>query len=295
MSTQITTSFVQQYRGNVEFLVQQEGSRLRGLVRTESINGKSAFFDQIGATAAHRRTSRHADTPRMDTPHARRRVTSESFDWADLVDREDLVRTLDNPASDYAKAAAWAMGRAMDEVIIDAALGTAYYGEAGTSTIALPSAQKVAVASTGLTLAKLLSAKEILDAADVDPSEPRYLACTAAQMTDLLNTTEVKSSDYNTVKALVQGQLDTFMGFKFIGVNGLRIDATALLPANGGSSSRQCIAWVKSGLLLAVGMEPRAEIGPRADKNYATQVFYSMDIGATRMQEKKIVEIDCAE
>ena len=79
MSTQITTSFVEQYSKNVQALVQQKGSKLRGLVHYESIRGKTAFFDQIGSVAAVKRTSRHADTPQMNTPHARRRLTLETY------------------------------------------------------------------------------------------------------------------------------------------------------------------------------------------------------------------------
>lgn len=293
MSVQITTAFVQQYKSGVQLLVQQHGSKIRPFVRVESVEGKTAFFDQIGPTAARRRTSRHSDTPRMDTPHSRRRVTVEDFDWADLIDQEDKVRTLNEFTSPYQMNAAMAMGRAMDEVIVDALLGTAYTGETGSTSVALPSSQLVAAASTGLTIAKLLSTKEILDGEDV-PAEGRIILLTTQQVSDLLNTTEVKSSDYNTVKALAQGELDTFMGFKFVQVDGLRIDGTKLLPVNG-SSARRCIAFQRDGALLAVGRDMQARISERADKNYATQVFTSMTIGATRMEEDRVVEIDCVE
>src|SRR5438876_1181347 len=126
MSVNITTAFVQQYSANVQMLAQQNGSKLRACVREEPVVGKQGFFDQIGATAARRRTSRHSDTPRMDTPHARRRVALEDFDWGDLIDNEDKVRTLIDPASTYAMNAAKAMGRAQDEVVVTAALGTSY-------------------------------------------------------------------------------------------------------------------------------------------------------------------------
>lgn len=80
MSTQITTAFVQQYKANVYHLTQQKGSKLRRAVRVESVTGKNAYFEQIGATAARKRTTRHADTPRMETPHSRRRVALEDYD-----------------------------------------------------------------------------------------------------------------------------------------------------------------------------------------------------------------------
>lgn len=80
MSINITTAFVQQYKANVYHLTQQKGSKLRMGVRVESVTGKNAYFDQIGATTARKRSSRHSDTPRMDTPHSRRRVALEDYD-----------------------------------------------------------------------------------------------------------------------------------------------------------------------------------------------------------------------
>jgi len=286
MSTQITTAFVEQYKSNVLHLAQQKGSRLRDTVRYESVTGKNHFFERIGAVSAQKRTSRHSDTPRMDTPHSRRRVSMDDYDWADLIDQEDKVRMLITPQSEYAMAGANAMGRAMDTAIIEAAVGNAYGGVAGGTTIVLPSAQKVVHGSAGLTVAKLLSAKEILDGSDVDADEERFCILSAKQVTDLLNTTEVKSSDYNTVKALAQGQLDTFLGFKFIRSERLGTDT---------DGNRQVTVYNKSGLGLAMGSEIQTRISERDDKNYATQVFLSMTIGATRVEDEKVVEIACQE
>jgi hypothetical protein len=106
----------------------------------------------------------------------------------------------------------------------------------------------------------------------------------------------VTSSDYNTVKALVQGEIDTFLGFTFVKIDGARIDGTKILPTTTvGGSIRKCIAWQRDCLLIGLGSSPSARITERPDKNYATQVFYSMSIGATRMQEVGVVEIDCQE
>ena len=274
MSVQITTAFVEQYKSNVFHLAQQKGSRLRDAVRTETVVGKAHFFERIGSTAALKRTSRHSDTPRVDTPHSRRKVTMDDYDWADLIDNEDKVRMLISPSSEYAQAGAWAMGRAMDDAIIDAASGNAFGGVAGGSTVALPSAQKIVHGSAGLSVTKLISAKEILDANSVDPEEPRYCVVTSKQLSDLLAITQITSADFNSVKALVQGEIDTFMGFKFIRTE--RLDTNS-------SSNRLVLAFAQSGIGLAVGQDINTRISERADKNYATQVFLSMTIGATRI------------
>ena len=287
MSTQITTAFVNQYSANVQMLSQQMGSLLRNAVDVETVNGEKAFFDQVGSAAAVLRTSRHADTPLIDTPHSRRMVTLSDYEYADLIDDQDKVRMLIDPTSTYARAAAAAMGRAMDDVIISAALGSAKTGKDGSTTTAFATAtNQIAVGAAGLTLAKLIEAKEILDSQDVDPSIPRYIACSPKQVSDLLGDTDVTSADFNTVRALVKGELDTYVGFKFIMTNRLPVD---------GSSDRRVIAWAMDGIKLAVGKEPVARIDERADKSYATQVYYCMSIGATRMEEAKVVEILCNE
>ena len=285
MSSQVTTAFVQQYSANVQMLSQQRGSLLRDAVRSETMVGKNAFFDQVGKATAVKRTTRHGDTPQIDTPHARRRMSLVDYEYADLIDDQEKVRMLIDPTSTYAQAAASAMGRAMDDEIIAAATGTAFTGETGSTSTTLPSGQQIAHGSADLTLAKLITAKKTLDLASVDPSIPRYIAVGPNQIEALLNNTTVTSSDFNTVKALVQGEIDTFLGFKFIVTNRLAL----------ASNIRTCFAWAEDGLALGIGKDVTARIDERADKGYATQVYYCMSIAATRMEEEKVVSIACDE
>ena len=285
MSTQITTAFVQQFSSNVQLLSQQMGSLLRGSVSEESVTGEKAFFDQVGQSAAVKRTSRHSDTPILDTPHSRRMVTMDSYEWADLIDDADKVRLLIDPTSAYARTAAAAMGRAMDDSIIAAATGTAKTGKSGSTSTALPSAQQIANGSADLTIEKLIEAKQKLDVNSVDPRISRYICVSPFQIQRLLNETAVTSSDFNTVKALVRGEVDTFMGFKFIVSNRL---------AKAGNI-RTCFAWAEDGMKLAVGKDVMARIEERADKSFSTQVYYCATFGATRMEEEKIIQIDCDE
>jgi len=208
------------------------------------------------------------------------------YEWADLVDKTDKLKLIQDPESNYAQSASWALGRAMDSLIISAASGTSYRGKAGGSETDLPAAQKVTSNSTALTVAKLLEAKKKLDAADVDPEEPRFCIVTADQIEDLLNITEVKSADYNTVRSLAMGQIDSYLGFKFIMCNRLAVDT---------SDDRLCLAYAQKGLLLAIAQDIQVDIGPRRDKSNATQVFTSLGIGATRMEEERVIEIACSE
>ena len=284
MSSQITTAFVEQYSANIQMLSQQMGSLLRDAVRNESIVGKDAYFDQIGKVTAILKTSRHSDTPQIDTPHSRRRVSLADYEFADLIDQQDKVRLLIDPTSSYAKAAAYAMGRAMDDVIIAAALGSANTGVSGGTAVALPAGNIVAanLGGTGMNIAKLASAKNILDTGDVDPSIKRHIIVSPTEIADLLNSTTVTSSDFNTVKALVHGEIDSFMGFKFHVSNRL---------TQNGATNTQCIAFAEDGILLGIGKDVTARIDERSDKSYATQVYYCQTIGATRMEEAKVVSV----
>lgn len=294
MSTQVSTAFVNQFSANVQMLAQQGASRLRSTVRVEEVTGEFGFFDQLGSTAMIERTSRHADTPQIDTPHSRRRVPQRTFDWADLIDKPDKIKTLIDPNSAYAQNAAMAVGRQIDDLIIEAAFATAYTGKSGSSSTTLPAASIVTTnyvesadagsgSATGLTIGKIRKAKQLMDSQEVDEDD-RYFVLSSNELRSLLGTTEVTSSDYNTVRTLVQGQLDTFLGFKFIRSERL---------ANA-SSIRDCIAFQRKGILLAVGMDPNIRIDERPDKNYSTQVYASFVMGATRMEEVRVIKVRCA-
>ena len=286
MSSTITEAFVQQYSNNVQMLSQQKGSLLRGVVDVESVVGKHAYFERIGQVSAQKRVSRHSDTPQIDTPHSRRRVSMSDYEFADLIDQQDRVRTVIDPTSQYALAAAYAMGRSMDDEIISAVAGDAFGGETGSTTIALPAGQKITESGTdGLTIAKLRSAKEIMDSQSIDPSIPRTIVISPKQVTDLLGTTEVTSSDFNTVKALANGEINTFLGFNFIVSNRL----------TSSNSKRLCLAFTNDAVKLALGKDVMTRIDERSDKGYSTQVYVCMTMGATRLEDEKVVTIQAHE
>lgn len=282
----ITTSFVKQFKDTVDHLAQQMSERFRNAVRVEGgITGEEAYFDQLAATEAVESTTRHDDTPLVDSDWRRRRVTMRDWKWADLVDKPDKLKQIINPESPMAQSAAMAFARRIDKLVIDNANATSFTGkEGGTSTV-LPAGQKIVHGGAGLTKAKMIAAKKILDENEA-PNEDRFIAVSAEQIEDLLGLTEVTSSDFATVKALVEGNIDTWLGFKFIRTEQLNVDATP---------SRLVLAWQKTGLLLATALEPQSRITERADKNYSNQVFMSMSIGSTRMEEEKVVEIACNE
>ena len=226
----------------------------------------------------------------MDTPHARRRVSLEDYDWADLIDNEDQLRLLVQVQGPYSVAASNALGRAIDSAIVSAADGTAFTGVSGGTSTSFDTNNTVDVqvgispaADTGLNVGKLRAAKQILDANEADDND-RYCVINAKQLQNLLAETEVTSSDFATVKALVSGDVSSFLGFNFIRTELIGVDS---------NSDHKVLFWQKAGMKLAIGAEPTIKISERADKNHAVQVFASMSIGATRMQEELVGYIEC--
>tara|TARA_R110000803_G_scaffold78629_2_gene143830 strand:- start:533 stop:1459 length:927 start_codon:yes stop_codon:yes gene_type:complete len=306
MSTQITAAMVEQYSANVEHLGQQMDCRFDGKVRSESQKGKTKFWEQLGATSAVKRTTRHGDTPRIDSEHKRRACYLQDYDWSDLVDSLDDVKLLINPESSYAVSAAMAMNRAKDEEVITAATGTAFADTSGggsVSAVVLPSTSKIAVnyvasgaaTNSGLTLAKLIKAKSNLTKSEVPNGTRMFLAVTQQQVDDLLNNvSQVSSSDYAAVKALVNGDVSYFAGLEFIRMGSAAANSAAL-ALNVGTDVRTCFAYAQVGLLRAMGQDASSDISLRADKNNAVQVYSNMSVGATRLQEEYVQEILCDE
>ncbi len=292
MSFQVTTHFVQQYSTNIQLLLQQKGSKLRDAVTVNSYVGKAAkAVEQVGAVEPVKNQSRHSDTPLISTPADARWVYPNDYDWADLIDDQDKLRMLIDPTSSYVQNGVYALGRAQDKEIISAIFGSSNTGENGSNAVAFPSAQQVAVgtgssAATGLNIAKLREAKKKLMAANVDiDNDPLYVAITAAEHDALLNEAQVISLDYNAKPVLVDGKVTSFMGFQFIHTELLETDA---------SGYRRIPVWAKSGMHLGMWNDIKTSIDRRPDKRNAYQVYVTGTYGATRLEEKKVVEIKCA-
>ena len=308
MSVQVPTAFVEQFSSNIEHLYQEGDFALAGATRVESINGESAWFDQIGAGVMVKRTMRHADTVQSDTRHDRRKVVTDPYDDSDLIDQPDQVRMLASLEGPYAQKFQKAMNRTMTNVCLRAANGTAYAkknGATSVSAVVLPTgasatSQTIAVnyvkgqargagtgSNTGMILDKLTEAKYILDVEDTPMGDPRYIAMTAAQLKNMLdNITEVNSADYNNVKALVEGNVSRFLGFNFIISNEVEVGTV-------GTDIASVIAWTKNAILMAKARSATVSIDKRPDKSNSTQVFATIDVGATRMQEPGVVQINC--
>lgn len=287
MSIEIPVSYVETFGRNVHMLAEQRASRLRNTVMDEEdVTGESFTAERIGGVDVNQVTTLHGDTPLNNTPHSRRIGYIKDYDVADLIDRTSQVKKLIDLNSPYTMRHGGAMGRAIDEEVISALGGSAASGKNGATLVALPSAQKIAVGGTGLTISKVIEAREKLDETDVDEFLTRYAVVTAKQISDMLDDDKITSSDFNSVQALVEGKISHWMGFDWIRSQRLLTD---------GSSDRLTYFYVKGAIRMAFPRMPSSQANTRPDKRNAKQIYTDGSWGAVRVEDELVVEIACNE
>lgn len=308
MSFTVQQHHVLQFSRNVEHLLQQGARKLPQFADAGSYTGKSGSpVDQVGTVGRMRNRARHSDTPHLSVPGDRRWVYPNTITSSTLIDNLDAIRVLIDLKSAYTMAIAHSIGRGEDDEIGQAFFAPAAVGEQGLSTVTFPNAQKVGVnvggANSGLNVPKLRTAKRLLMASGLDLSRDQpYIAITATEHDNLLGELQVASMDYNDKPTLVEGRVMSFMGFNFVHVewqatetDGVTATYPLSLPyiAPGGlaATARFIPAWVQSGMHFGRwgGLDNRVDMRP--DKNYNWQIWAEENVGATRTQEKKIVQI----
>lgn len=297
MSLNINPTFLaQEFKATLEAALQQKGSRLRPLIMNSNTKGvkQAVAVERIGAIAATSIVGQlQSKVPVNATTH-RRWVSPESKEAGPQpIDHLDQLQTLNDPTSTLLQGAIDALGRAQDDAIIAAALGSAKSGETGAATTAFDTNNTIAVnhqaaGNTGLTVAKLRRAKKLLLANEIDLGQDTpYCLITSTQHDDLLREAQVISGDYNDKLVLVNGEVDRYMGLKFIMTERLGVD---------GSGYRRNIVFTKSGLHLKMWEDIVTSVYQDLRYSGDPWMVYAMaTFGAVRTDEKKVIEILCNE
>lgn len=291
--------YATQFDANWQHLVQQNEGRLHSVVRQETVKGKRKLLNFIGKSKARLITTRNGKTIPSNTQLAKRKLSLRPYDEVYHEDEwdSDLLGDVTSPRSAIVISHASAFQRSMDEAVIQAAIGTAFIGEDGGDPVDLPGPQKVLPnyggANIGLTLAKLIKAKSILGKNEAwgqsqsgVMGDKAYFVVSQQQLDDmLLNVNQVGNSQYANVKALVDGEVNHFMGFEFI--------RSELLPLDG-ADIRTCFAFLSSGIAFAKnGLSTKITV--RDDLNETLQIRTKGSHGATRTEEEKVVIVYCDE
>jgi hypothetical protein len=295
MSINLTALYSQQFATTLGLLLQQKQAKIRPTVMTGSHVGKqSSPLDQIGKIAMQQVTGRFSPIGRVDAAVDRRWVLPLDFDLNQLIDKKDDLRMIIDPKAKYLENAVAAANRKMDEIIVDALFGTAKTGETGSTSTTFPSGNQVAVnfdaaANTGLTVAKLREAKRLLMSYEVDfENDPLTAIITSKQHDNLLREVLVTSADFNGGEAVLkEGMITRFMGINLVQCERLGIDS---------NSYRRIPVYSKSALYLGIWNDVMTDIDVRKDlQSMPYQIYLQMTMGATRLEENKLIEIKCSE
>lgn len=284
MAVTISNVYVQTFETNVRYLAQQSETKLRSHVTEVHTSGEKHNWERVGSTTATQKTTVLTDTPVSETPWSRRVSVAETWHDGDAIEQEDPVQMLIEPNSTVAKALAMSMKRAVDDLIIAAATGTALDGAGSSNTF--PAGQVVGTGAEEISLGLVLQVQELFLENDVDPDEPKIFVIGPKQQRKLMQLMEVTSGDYQNMKALATGVLPNWMGFTWIVSNRLTVPDTDEL---------YCLAFTPRAIGLQINRDITAKIAEDPTKSFVWRIYCMMTMGAVRVEDEHIVNLHVAD
>jgi hypothetical protein len=297
MSNFAPEAHVQQYTTRTGYLLQQMGSKFMQGCRVENFVGKQAqVVQQFGLVEATEIVSRHADTQLTDTPMTSRWIRPSDWGVADMIDKEDLVRSLTDPKSELAMSQAMALGRKRDDVILSSMYGSNFTGQDGSTPLTFAADGGTVLAVNPLSATQMRVIRKTFRNLEVDlDRETLMWAITADEEEDLFAMPEYINGQAggspfganatNNAQPLVDGRIRPFLGFNFF--------TCERIPVNGSGQNRT-LAWVKRGAVFGIWNELQTSTDLRPDKWNNVQVMTKGSWGFTRTEGGLFVEAPAA-
>lgn len=304
-------AFYNAYTAGFKHVLQESRDAYGDSVMMDALEGENKAYDFVGKIDLDEKTTRFEDLPRDDVAHNRRWMSPKWYRKRVFVDDEDQIALLADPTSDYIKGLAKAVIRKKNDVIYNAFNAnvsggetpgddtytldtTAVYSNGGTGRVIPHDTTKsfaTGGTSSGLTIEKLILARQALSEMFNDPNQVFYCTIGPQQMSDLLREAETQSIDTNIKRSLVDGTVDAFTGFKFIVDHNITIGSSNDL--NSDTNVYTCYAWAKEGMLYAQHQAPIFKVDWHVDKQ-VWQVSARVGMNAIRMDEDAVIQIECA-
>jgi hypothetical protein len=279
---------VKQFKDDIIQAVQQTNSRLDGtLRRKEAVKAEDFFFHKLGALNLEEKIGRNPVTPFLDPAHSRRKMSPAPFHGALFIDDFDTDRSIITGLdSDYVMALMNAAKRKKDDVIIAAATGVAFEGKDGAIQVTFPTSQDVPTPASGLTADRLLNGLEILKGNDVDPEEKLYCAISAKQERNLFDDDKIINRDFTDGAVLDKGIIGKWGNINFISSERLGLDT---------NGDRNVLLYTENALGFGIAKDITMKVGENTERSFTKTLYIKLDIGATRVEDEKIVRIPCTE
>lgn len=279
MSISLSNAFVTLFDAEVKQAYQGKAMLVGAVRQRKGVEGSTVKFPKVGSGVATIRVPQTDVTP-LNVGFSQVTCTLADYNAAEYSDIFSQAKVNFDERQELVQVVANAMGRRQDQIILDAL---------AASSTSLTVSNDIGGSDTNLNVAKLREAKRLLDKGNVDPTD-RHIVIHANGLANLLSETSVTSSDFNTVKALVQGDINTFLGFQFH-VLGDRSEGGLAVD---GSLDRTCFAFHKSAIGYAEGIGMRTEINyiPEKTSWLVNEVFSA---GAIAIDAGGIVQLTCRE
>lgn len=280
MAANLSSAYVTLFDAEVKQAYQAK-AQLRGLTRMRTgVEGSSVKFPKIGSGVATLRMPQ-TDVSPLNVSYSQITCTLQDWNAAEYSDIFNQLKVNFDERRELVQVVSNAIGRRMDQLVIDALAAS------GTS---LTVSNDIGATDSNMSVAKLREAKKLLDGKNVPP-EGRVVVMHAANLAGLLADTTATSSDYASVKALVNGEINTYMGFSIVTI-GDRTEGG--LTGGGTGSDRTVYAFHKDSIGYAEGMSPKTEINYIPEKtSWLVNAMFSA--GATCIDAEGVVAITCRE
>ncbi len=307
-----TEAFYNSYTAGYEHVLQEKKPQYQGLMREERIEGENESYDFLGTIELDKKTTRFEDIPIEDMTHNRRWITPIWYRKGIFVDKEDDIALHTDPTSDYIQALAKGAIRKENEVITTAFFADVVAGKTPSASDSYVLEDELYTTSTavdgrtiahdvqsdftaggvssGLTIEKLVLARQAMIELYNDADDMFYIACAPKQMSDLLREAETQSIDTNLVRSLVAGVVNEYMGFRFVVTNQITIGSTN--DVDGDTGVYELPVWTKEGMLFARHQSPIFNVDWLPRKQI-WQISARIGMNAIRMDESKILKIEC--
>ncbi len=308
-----TEAFFNSYTTGYEHVLQERKPQYQGLLREERIEGENEAYDFLGIIELDEKTTRFEDIPIEDMEHNRRWIAPKFFEKGIFVDKLDDIALHTDPTSDYIQALAKGEIRRQNITVTDSFFTNVSGGKnpgddtfvftesAYVTATRLTTGGRVIVhdaqsdftaggVSSGLTIEKLVLARQALQELENDPDDLFYIAVAPKQMSDLLREAETQSIDTNIIRSLVNGTVNEYMGFRFVITNRIVIGSSNDVDSD--TSVFQVPVWTKEGMLFAKHQSPIFNVDWLPRKQI-WQISARVGMAAIRMDEDKVLQIEC--
>jgi len=306
-------AFYSAYDGMIKDVLQEQNDVYAGLTQVDTLEGEKKAYDFLGTIDLTEKATRFEDIPIEDMDHNRRWIAPRWFRKGIFWDPEDGVALFSSILPGYIRALGKGVTRTKNDIIYAAFEASVQGGKdwaaSGADTYAFndaafdssseggrtivhdtTNAYAVGGTSSGMTIEKLVLAREALVQLKNDPNEVFNIVCSQRQISQLFREAETQSLDTSPFRSLADGHMMQFHGFRFIVDYNVTVGSSNDIDAD--TNIYPCYAFTNDALLFAQHERPIFNVDWLPRKQIY-QISARVGMCAARMDEDKIIKIEC--